>query len=80
MVRTQIQLPDEMYRDLKRLAEEREWSLAEALRRGAELLLSSYPADRAPREGWQLPDPLTLGEFVAPAEAWRALANEPGSS
>ena len=57
MIRTQIQLPDEMYRDLKRLAEEREWSLAETLRRGAELLLQCYPAARESRETWRLPDP-----------------------
>ena len=80
MIRTQIQLPDEMYRDLKQLAEEREWSLAEALRRGAELLLKSYPAERAPRESWRLPEPLPLGEFRSPVEDWRALANEPERS
>lgn len=76
MIRTQIQLPDELYRDLKRLADEREWSLAEALRRGAELLLRSYPTERVPRDEWRLPDAVPLGPFGAPAEDWRALANE----
>ncbi len=42
MIKTQIQIPNEMYRDLKRLAVRQEWSLAEALRRGSELLLSRY--------------------------------------
>lgn len=80
MVRTQIQLPDELYRDLKRLAEDREWSLAEALRRGAELLLRSYPRVREPLESWQLPEAMPLGEFRAPPSDWRALANEPEPS
>jgi len=40
MIKTQIQLPEELHRDLKRLAEAKEWSLAETLRRGAELLLA----------------------------------------
>jgi hypothetical protein len=77
MIRTQIQLPDELYRDLKRLAEDREWSLAEALRRGAELLLRSYPQVREPPDTWQLPEAVPLGEFQAPVAEWRALANEP---
>ena len=44
MVKTQIQLPDALYRDLKRVAAAQEWSLAETLRRGAEQLLQQYPA------------------------------------
>jgi hypothetical protein len=80
MVRTQIQLPNRLYDDLKRLAEEREWSLAEALRRGAELLLRSYPLERAAADAWGLPEALALGDFRAPAADWRALANEPESS
>jgi hypothetical protein len=76
MVRTQIQLPDELYRDLKALAEQKEWSLPEAVRRGAELLLRSYPrAPVAPAE-WRLPEPADLGEVLAPVEEWRDLANE----
>jgi hypothetical protein len=76
MVRTQIQLPDDVYRELKALAEAKEWSLAEAVRRGVELLLRSYPADPTPKAAWSLPEPLPLGEFLAPVEDWRRLANE----
>ena len=75
MVRTQIQLPDELYRRLKKLAGEKEWSLAETLRRGAELLLRSYPSE--PERDWELPEPMALGAFEAPVERWRALAYEP---
>lgn len=68
MVRTQIQLPDALYRDLKRLAASREWSLAETLRRGAELLLARHPpvTDRA--APWQPPVLDTVG--------WRGLSHE----
>lgn len=76
MTRTQIQLPDDLYRDVKALAAEKEWSLAEALRRGAELLLQSYPKERDSREEWQMPEPMHLGPFLAPVEDWRELANE----
>ena len=76
MVRTQIQLPDELYAELKALAEDKEWSLAEALRRGAELLLRSYPRHRVARDAWKLPDAQRLGAFAADVGHWRGLANE----
>lgn len=76
MVRTQIQLPDDLYRDLKALAEEKEWSLAEVIRRGAEQLLRSYPKKRSKKAAWSLPKPVHLGAFRAPPEDWRSLANE----
>jgi hypothetical protein len=46
MIETQIQLPDDLYRDLKRLAEAKDWSLAETLRRGAQLLIGQAPRCR----------------------------------
>jgi hypothetical protein len=75
MTRTQVQLPDQLYQDLRALADEREWSLAEAIRRGAELLLARYPPARDAAGAWSLPEAVHLGGFVAPVEAWRELAN-----
>lgn len=43
MIKTQIQLPEKQYKELRDFAARREWSLAETLRRGAELLLEVYP-------------------------------------
>ena len=74
MVRTQIQLPDVLYRQLKSLAEAQEWSLAETLRRGAELLLRSYPTIARPAEPWAWPV-LALGAPMVPDESLRELAN-----
>ncbi|MCA9489630.1 MAG: hypothetical protein KC621_06890 [Myxococcales bacterium] len=76
MMQLEIELPEELYRDLERLAEAQEWTLAETLRRGAELLLHSYPRDLEPASTWQLPEPMALGDFVAPVSDWRRLANE----
>lgn len=62
MIKTQIQFPDELYRRIKRFAQEREWSLAETLRRGAELVMEVYPPSPSPapwspphssQAGWQ---------------------------
>jgi len=68
MIKTQIQLPDALYRDLKRLAEAKEWSLAETLRRGAELLLARHPNIAQSRLPWTPPQPRDLG--------WRGLTHD----
>ena len=68
MVKTQIQLPDALYRDLKRLAAAREWSLAETLRRAAEQLLARHPVVPAQSAEWRPP--------VSDAVGWRGLSHE----
>lgn len=55
MMRTQIQLPDELYLRARRFAAEREMSLAEMARRGLELLLDRYSPAGTGRETWSLP-------------------------
>ena len=56
MVKTQIQLPDRLYREAKRVAEERELSLAEVLRRGVEYITRVYPPLTAEAGvAWELP-------------------------
>ena len=55
MTRTQIQLPNDLYRRAKRFAEEREISLAELMRRGLELWLERYPEESDGRQDWKLP-------------------------
>ena len=61
MTKTQIQLPDDLYRQVKRFAAEREWSMAETFRRGVEQLLEVYPKAPMPREAWHPPAPRDLG-------------------
>lgn len=43
MIRTQIQLPDPLYRDVQRVARQQDWSIAEVIRRGAEAVVRAYP-------------------------------------
>ena len=78
MVKTQIQIPDDLYRRVKRLAEAQEWSLAETLRRGAELLLVTRPTPSEFRSSaWKLGPPahtkLKRNPFADPD--WREHAN-----
>ena len=62
MVKTQVQLPDDMYRAVKALAERKEWSLAEAVRRALEAMLARFPrADAPAATPWELPPASPLG-------------------
>ncbi len=54
MIKTQVQLPDELYFKAKAIAEQREWSLAEVVRRGLEYMAHAYPVNETKAE-WQLP-------------------------
>ncbi|WP_367870227.1 antitoxin [Luteolibacter sp. Populi] len=62
MTKTQIQLPEELFAEIREFARRREWSLAETFRRGAELLLEVYPRE-APlaSQPWQAPISSTAG-------------------
>ncbi len=74
MTRTQVQLPDPLYNDLKRIAEEQDWSLAEVIRRAGELYAARYPKGK--QGGWRLPDALNLGgDFLHAPETFRAEAD-----
>ncbi len=77
MVRTQIQLPDSLYRQVKRLAKEKEWSLADVLRRGAEYMIQVYPEKRILPGQWRLPEGKDLGKIIAHHSKWREIAHEP---
>ena len=88
MTRTQVQLPDALYRQARELAARREISLAELVRRGLEYMVSVSPEGRATPGAWDLPEPQHLGTadpFSDPAwrehlhvDASRAVAEAPG--
>ena len=78
MIKTQIQFPDDLYHRVKQLAESQEWSLAETLRRAAELLLAvRSPGAGGDRATWRLDPPantqLRADPFADPD--WRIRAN-----
>jgi hypothetical protein len=76
VTRTQIQLPDALYARAKKIAAQHEISLAELVRRGLEHIVQMYPVEKMD-DGWELPEPRSLGDFLAAPSEWRELANAP---
>ena len=75
MIRTQVQIPDALYKKAKRFSREREMSLAEVVRRGLELLLDRYPSEPASAAPWVLPT-FDGGSTLVPLEDLKQLAYE----
>jgi len=75
MIKTQVQIPDHLYREAKRIADEYELSFAEVVRRGLERLIPAFPR-RDTAGAWSLPVldlGLKLDPFADPG--WREKAN-----
>jgi hypothetical protein len=64
MIRTQIQFPDPLYRRLKEIAEQKDWSLSEVMRKAAEHFVERFPATETNHEGWQFPTLDCGGDFL----------------
>ncbi len=54
MIKTQVQIPDQLYHQAKAIAEQREWSFAEVVRRGIEYMATAYPVEEK-SNGWKIP-------------------------
>ena len=61
MIRTQIQLPDDLYQMSKKISARLEISLAELVRRGLEYVVSTTPCASDDAAEWKLPEPRKLG-------------------
>lgn len=73
MKRTQVQLPDNLFELAHKVAQEREMSLAELVRRGLEYMVTVSPDPAKPSTSWTLPKPHDLQSrdpFADPS--WRA--------
>jgi len=76
MVKTQVQIPDALFREAKRLAVENEMSFAEVVRRGLEEIIRHHPPGRTCPEVWTLPPSFDMGEALVPEDEWTALCHE----
>jgi hypothetical protein len=71
MIKTQIQVPEKLFNEIREFAKAREWSLAETFRRGAELLLEVYPTATETQEAWKVPSSDRVGWLGLSAEEMR---------
>ncbi len=72
MIRTQIQLPDPLYREVQRVAQQQDWSIAEVMRRGAEAVARTYPPCKGGQvTPWHLPPPVKSRLLVSDPTALR---------
>ena len=69
MIRTQIQLPDPLYKRAKQVAVLRDWSLAEVVRRALECYVDRFSDERPSCGAWEFPVLDFGGDyFVDPAD------------
>lgn len=55
MTRTQIQLPEPLFQRLKKIAAQRDWSVAELIRRGMEVYVQTCPEVSESATQWTMP-------------------------
>ena len=75
MIRTQIQFPDPLYQRLKAIADERDWSLAEVMRKAAEHFVSRFPERPQAGSAWRFPTIDCGGDFLSDPAALRPEAD-----
>jgi predicted transcriptional regulator len=75
--KAEVQLPDALYQQVEGLAGQLHTTVPELMRKAVEQLVFQQhkPHAKAPGQ-WQFPEARHLGQFGAPVEEWRLLANE----
>ncbi len=76
MIKTQVQIPDALFREAKRVAAENEMSFAEVVRRGLEEIVLHHPPGRSRPTEWVPPKAFDLGNPLAPEEKWTELCHD----
>ena len=72
MKRTQVQIPDPLYQEVKRVARLKDWSISEVFRRAAEQWVAQFPSIK--ESGiWELPQPQNMGTPSISPDRWREL-------
>ena len=76
MVKTQVQIPDHLFKEAKQLAQESEMSFAHVVRLGLELVLKTRPLGRKQAGEWQVPRGKAMGQPLLPEAQWTEAAHE----
>jgi len=73
MIKTQIQFPEPLYKQLKSIAKSKDWTLAEVVRRAGEILVSRYTTAHSSFTAWELPEEKNMGKIKADPRKFREL-------
>jgi hypothetical protein len=76
MIKTQVQIPDELFERARKVARQNEWSFAETVRRGLEYITTVRPPRGKAGRRWRLPPPRDCGPFLLPEAEWTAALHE----
>lgn len=76
MVKTQVQIPDHLFKEAKRLAAENEMSFAQVVRLGLEMVIQARPAGRQPATQWKMPPAKNMGVPLIDEAQWTEVAHE----
>lgn len=74
MIKTQVQIPDDLFLNAKKTAELKEWSFAEITRRGLEYMVETH--SQHPQKEWTLPSPINLGSRAVSPQELKRIAQE----
>lgn len=78
MKRAQVNFPDDLYSQLKKIAKLKEWSINELIRRSAEHSVQVFMPTTITKnkKSWKPPEQSDLGKVLVKADKFRELANE----
>jgi hypothetical protein len=76
MVKAKVQIPDELFKEAKRVAASKEWCFAEVVRRGLEYMTRTNPPSKKKAKNWKMPPARHCGPFLAPQEKWTELSHD----
>lgn len=78
MVKTQVQIPDRLFQEAKRVAAENEMSFAEVVRRGLEEVILHHPPNRCRAQEWSLPCSFDMGKPLVEESKWNEFCHDDG--
>ena len=77
MKKAEVQLPDALYQQIEGLAGQLHTTVPDLMRKAVEqLVVQQAKPHLKNRSQWRFPEARHLGQFGAPVEDWRLLANE----
>jgi hypothetical protein len=76
-MKTEIELPEDLYRELERLARDEGLNIGQVVRLGVEQLVGDRRGIRVGSVTAVPPPARHLGPFLRPVEDWRLLSNDP---